>query len=121
MLSPPLLAQLAIGGHITLTPADRRRLPKTTLSLLATGGYIELARYERDSLNPHTLAILAVTGLTTLQPNELKRLSADLQSAVQRKTATMVAAQRLRGVKITAAPEMNNGFSFSPAITSVSH
>ena len=27
MVSPQLLAQLAIGGHITLTPSDRRRFP----------------------------------------------------------------------------------------------
>src|SRR3954462_12190663 len=89
MISPQLLAQLAIGGHITLTPSDRRRLPKTTLALLATGGFIELTRYERDSFNQHTLVLLAVSGRTTLQATEFIRLSPDLQSIVRTKTARM--------------------------------
>ena len=87
LVAPQLLAQLAIGGHITLTPSDRRRLPKTTLALLATGGFIELTRYERDSFNQHTLALLAATGRTTLQATEIIRLSPDLQSVVKKRMA----------------------------------
>jgi hypothetical protein len=120
MLSPPLLAQLAIGGHIALTPCDRRRMPKTTLALLAIGGFIELTRYERDSFNPQTLALLAVSGLTTLHPAELNRLSTDLQSVVKKKTAMLKAAQRLQGVKASAGVEIDHGFAFLPAIATVS-
>jgi hypothetical protein len=85
LVSPPLLAQLAIGRHITLTPSDRRRMPKTTLALLAIGGFIELTRYERDSFSPHTLVMLALNGRAELQDNELARLSADLQVVVKNK------------------------------------
>jgi len=83
LISPPLLAQLAVGRHISLTPSDRRRLPKTTLALLAIGGFIELTRYERDSFSPHTLVMLALHGRAELKDSELARLSADLRTFVK--------------------------------------
>src|SRR4051812_40326435 len=83
LLSPTLLAQLAVGGHIMLTPTDRRRMPKATLALLAIGGFIELARYERDSFTPHTLVMLALHGRAELMESELVRLSADLRTVVK--------------------------------------
>ncbi len=121
MVSPQLLAQLAIGGHITLTPSDRRRLPKTILALLATGGFIELTRYERDSFNQHTLALLAVSGRTTLQATEFIRLSPDLQSLVKRRTARM--SKEVRGwreAKIEADLEMDQSLATLPFTISVS-
>jgi hypothetical protein len=86
-LSPTMLAQLAVGGHITLSPADRRRLPRTTLALLAIGGFIELTRYERDSFNSQTLALLAASGRVILQPSEFARLPSDLQAVAENETA----------------------------------
>src|SRR3954468_5049179 len=83
LVPAPLLAQLAIGRHITLTPSDRRRMPKTTLALLAIGGFIELTRYERDSFSPHTLVMLALHGRAELKDSELARLSADLRTVVK--------------------------------------
>ena len=83
LIPAPLLAQLAIGGYLTLTPSDRRRLPKTTLALLAIGGFIELTRYERDSFNLHTLAMLALSSRVELKDSELVRLSADLRTVVK--------------------------------------
>jgi hypothetical protein len=121
MVSPQLLAQLAIGGHITLTPSDRRRLPKTILALLATGGFIELTRYERDSFNQHTLALLAVSGRTTLQPTEFIRLSPDLQSLVKRRTARVSKeVRRWQEAKIEADLEMDQSLATLPFTISVS-
>jgi hypothetical protein len=121
MLSPQLLAQLAIGGHITLTPSDRRRLPKTTLALLATGGFIELTRYERDSFNQHTLALLAISGRTTLQATEFIRLSPDLQSVVKKRTARMSKeVQKWQGANIEAGVEIDHSLASLPFIISIS-
>jgi hypothetical protein len=83
LIPAPLLAQLAIGRHITLTASDRRRMPKTTLALFAIGGFIELTRYERDSFSPHTLVMLALHGRAELMESELVRLSADLRTVVK--------------------------------------
>jgi hypothetical protein len=121
MVSPQLLAQLAIGGHITLTPSDRRRLPKTTLALLATGGFIELTRYERDSFNQHTLALLAVSGRTTLQATEFVRLSPDLQSVVKRITARISKqVRKSEDAKIEAGVDIDHSLASLPFIISVS-
>jgi len=120
LLSPTLLAQLALDVHIMLTPSDRRRMPKATLALLAIGGFIELARYERDSFTPHTLALLAAGGFTRLQPTELNRLSTDLQSVVKKQTAVILAAQRPQVLNTDAATEINNDYMLLTTITNVS-
>jgi hypothetical protein len=121
MVAPQLLAQLAIGGHITLTPTDRRRLPKTILALLATGGFIELTRYERDSFNQHTLALLAIGGRTTLQATEFIRLPPDLQSVVKRSTARLAKEGRTwQNAKIEADVEIDHGLASLPFTISVS-
>jgi hypothetical protein len=85
LISPPLLAQLAAGRHIKLTPTDRGRIPKTALAILAVGGFIELTRYERDSFSPHTLVMLALSDRAELKDSELVRLSADLTAIVKNK------------------------------------
>jgi hypothetical protein len=120
LLSPQLLAQLAIGGHITLSPTDRRRLPKTTLAILATGGFIELTRYERDSFNQHTLALLAVSGRTTLQATEILRLSPDLQSVVKSRAARMSKEVQKWDTNIEAGVEIDHRLASLPFTISVS-
>src|SRR4051812_23786540 len=121
MVSPQLLAQLAIGGHITLTPSDRRRMPKTILALLATGGFIELTRYERDSFNQHTLALLAVSGRTTLQATEFVRLSPDLQSLVKRRTTRLSKdVRKWQEAKIEPDLETDQSLATLPFTISVS-
>ena len=82
-LAPPLLAHLAVGGHIKLAPSDRRRLSKTMLAQLAIGGFMELTRSERDSVSPYALALLGVSGRTKLEPAECARLSRGLRDVVE--------------------------------------
>jgi len=49
-LTPSLLVNLAIGGHIVLTEAERERIPAPLLAQLAIGGYIELTTKEIEEL-----------------------------------------------------------------------
>ena len=85
-LSPPLLAQLAIGGHIHLWRTDRRRMSKSLLGHLAMCGCIELARTERDSLSPQTLAILATSRNLGLSDSEVGRLPCRIRKVIKRRS-----------------------------------
>jgi hypothetical protein len=82
-LTPPLLAHLAIGGHIQLSPSDRRRLSKVMLAQLAIGGFIELTKSERDSISSHALALLGMSGRTKLEAAECARIARGLRGMVE--------------------------------------
>lgn len=82
-LTPPLLAQLAVGGYLELHPTDRRRMPRTVLAHLAICGCIELTRTERDTLNPQTLAILGASRDAKLHDAEIGRMPRQLRKMIK--------------------------------------
>jgi len=88
-LTPPLLAQLAVGGYLDLWVTDRRRMSKIMLAHLAICGCIELTRTERNSLNPQTLAILTATRKTRLHTSEFGRMPLQLRRVVKRHYADL--------------------------------
>jgi hypothetical protein len=61
-LTPPLLGNLVIGGHIVLTETERDRIPPLQLVQLAIGGYIVLTDKEIQQLPDSLRTRLEVGG-----------------------------------------------------------
>ncbi len=82
-LTPALLAQLAIGGYLSLTDHERQTLPASLLANLAIGSHIQLTRPERDRLPENRLAQLVIGGKTDIEADELERFSEAVRTIIE--------------------------------------
>jgi hypothetical protein len=81
-LTPTLLAQLAIGGHLQLTDNERQIIPAALLANLALCCDLQLTRAERDRLPENLLAQLVIGGKTNVEYEELSRFSIAVQAII---------------------------------------
>ncbi|MDG2129182.1 MAG: hypothetical protein P8K08_14385 [Fuerstiella sp.] len=87
-LTPGLLAQLAIGGYLSLTDHERQTLPASLLANLAIGSHISLTRLERDRLPENLLAQLVIGGKVEVEAGELDRFSDAVRKIVEQVSTT---------------------------------